>query len=869
MKKSLIAIFLPVMLLSCAKDQVTEQETVLDETQKENCFVEGQMTVQLSEELAAAIEQGGLAATKASGLPSMLDALGVEKFERLYPDAGEWEPRHREAGLHRWYRVVYDPSAGPLTKAQSGLENVEGVVFCEPVRKKMNTAVFNDPYFSYQWHYYNDGSAGTKYMAGADINVVPVWENYTAGSSDVIVAVIDEGVDLAHEDLAANCIPAGVQGSKCFVYDCAGYIIYPDDHGSHVAGTIAAVNDNGKGGCGIAGGDGKTSGVRIMSCQILHEDPEDPKSTLQGDEYNALVWAADHGAVIAQNSWGFTYESEEEAAAGGVGSVGPAIEYFNKYAGCDKDGNQLADSPMKGGVVFFAAGNEGWSHAWPAEYEGVIAVGAMNSMMRKSYYSNYGPWVDICAPGGDAYVDSMILSCAADNKYGFMQGTSMACPHVSGVAALIASWFGGPGFTREMLIDRLLDGANYDTALKGQDIGPLVDALGSFTSGDTEAPESVSDFTASAKSNNVTLTWKATADNVDGKAYAYLLLMSQDKSLIESPDPKNLPSSVRTMIVKGEGVEVGEELSGQVQDLEFDSDYYCSIIAYDYASNYSAPSPVKKVHTEKNNPPVVETDYTGNYEVRPFETLRVNYRVSDPDGHVFDVEAEPGSTAASFSSSEGGASQTLTIVGKSAPAGSYTAHIVAKDVYGAANDFVIEYKILENHPPKTVADIENILIGSTGESVVLDMDKYFYDEDGEQLQYTFEYSSQSVAHCLQKDNTVTLTSMSYGVTEITVTATDACGKSCSLAFKVAVRDASVPVSLYPNPVSTVLNVSTAEEYSASIRVVSKAGATVAEVSQNVSPFDPVVIDMSDCAAGVYSVVFKGGSIDERYTVVKK
>ena len=156
------------------------------------------------------------------------------------------------------------------------------------------------------------------------------------------------------------------------------------------------------------------------------------------------------------------------------------MDYFIKYAGCDNLGEQLASSPMKGGIVIFAAGNNGLENGAPANYDKVIAVGAITSDGARASYSNYGDFVDLCAPG------SVIYSSIGGSRYSNMNGTSMACPHVSGVAALLVSQFGGKGFTAGMLKEKLLQGADYE-AVAGKQIGSLVDAYGAFMYGSTAA----------------------------------------------------------------------------------------------------------------------------------------------------------------------------------------------------------------------------------------------------------------------------------------------------------------------------------------------------------------------------------------------
>jgi serine protease len=144
---------------------------------------------------------------------------------------------------------------------------------------------FNDPFFSKQWHLYNDGSLSNEFIAGADINVTDVWKYYTTGSNRVVVAIVDTGVDISHPDLVNNLWVNeaelnGIEGvdddGNGIVDDIYGanFINYTgtirvEEHGTHVSGIVAATNNNGMGVCGVAGGNGSEEGVRLMICQIM------------------------------------------------------------------------------------------------------------------------------------------------------------------------------------------------------------------------------------------------------------------------------------------------------------------------------------------------------------------------------------------------------------------------------------------------------------------------------------------------------------------------------------------------------------------------------------------------------------------------
>lgn len=414
--------------------------------------------------------------------PETLEALGIYSLERVFPDAGEFEARHRAAGLHRWYKVSYDRNVA-RTKASgelAGLPGVENVIF---PRRKVTQGYFNDPYLYEQWGLVNDGTGASNFKAGADINVQPVWEEFTGGSREVIVAVVDEGIQLDHPDLAGVVLTAE-EGSRNFLQGYSPTNILANDHGTHVGGTVAAINNNGVGVCGVAGGLDGQGGVRLMSCIIFSS-----KKTDYGDDAAALVWAADHGAVIANNSWGYEFNNDRDAAQYAAefeaedSPTKSAIDYFVQHAGTDADGNQTG--PMKGGLVLFSSGNQGFTHVVPGEYAPVIAVGSFGPDGKMPFYSNYGPWVDILAPGGsdsDYNSNEWILSSVAKSQYAYSSGTSMACPHVTGVAALLVSYFGGPGFTVDILKEALLNGAARDAIdMQGRSVGGgKLDAYGAF-----------------------------------------------------------------------------------------------------------------------------------------------------------------------------------------------------------------------------------------------------------------------------------------------------------------------------------------------------------------------------------------------------
>jgi subtilisin family serine protease len=378
--------------------------------------------------------------------------------------------------LSRWLLVSFDES---LTNAEvaeaiakdSRVIRIEYDVLIKPIkgeslgmlasRPEITRSVempFNDPELPNQWHYNNDGTLDP-YLCkeGADINLFNAWK-YTAGDNRVIVAVCDSGIMTDHPDLADNMWvnEAEKNGQEGVDDDGNGYIddvhgynfvsdtgkVTADSHGTHVAGTISAVNNNGYAVCGIAGGTGNGDGVRLMSIQIFEgEDGYYSSAVARGIKY-----AADNGAVIINNSWGYNpglYRGDNEYEY--YDSVlKSAFDYFKQ--------NARLEGVMEGGLVVFAAGNETYAEAsYPGAYRDYISVAAISSDYTAAYYTNCGNGVNICAPGGDPnYANWLtILSTSVEDTDGseYLPGTSMACPHVAGCAALAVSYALKKGYT--------------------------------------------------------------------------------------------------------------------------------------------------------------------------------------------------------------------------------------------------------------------------------------------------------------------------------------------------------------------------------------------------------------------------------------
>ncbi len=432
-----------------------------------------------------------------SGLMSLeipsLDAIArqyqVTEMNQMFKGAKPEMINGRFFDLSHHFVVRFDPNAD-LDEVMAAYQADPAV---ESVEKNGIHALYatpNDGYYSYQWYLNQAGDH--------DIDAPEAW-NIETGSTSVIVALLDSGTRYYHPDLGgANASPsnpgasrgnmwintAELNGTSGYDDDGNGYV---DDwigwdfidgvtscwtgedcntedndprdfngHGTHTAGIIAMLTNDGYGMCGIAGGWGNGSqavtgnGIKLMPLRMGYS------YNYGGQEYgvvqmdcaaSAFYYAAAKGAKIASCSWG----------SSNSGGLGAAVDYFI----------------ASGGIVFVAAGNDGGTTADYLNGRGdCVSVAATDENDNAASFTTYGTWVDICAPGNNIYSTYHDHTDPNTNYWASLSGTSMATPLTAGVGALI--WSHNPGWTASQVKNQLYSSAdNIDAYLSSQYIGRM------------------------------------------------------------------------------------------------------------------------------------------------------------------------------------------------------------------------------------------------------------------------------------------------------------------------------------------------------------------------------------------------------------
>jgi len=379
-------------------------------------------------------------------LRATLSSFGVIEINRLY------ETKTPFPLLKNYFELKIGDLDPKYVAEQIIIKNPQTILNSRPDYYTKLAIIPNDLLFSYQWGLHNIGTLpglpGTSGAVDADIDAPEGWDIETG--NHVVIAVVDSGIDYTHPDLAANIwtnpgeIPNNNidDDSNGYIDDYYGYDFCasssptstcatndsdPIDgygHGTHVAGTIAAITNNNIGVSGVCWN------CKLMALKIFNSAGGGTVTKA----IKAIVYATDNGAHITSNSWSSLNPNI------------PDLEAVFNYA------------KSNGVALIAAAGNSASSVAVaPAKYSTVISVAALNTVGTNSIFSNFGPWVDVAAPGGEGCPLGLldILStvptypftiqsnaCYTGNfngNYGYLAGTSMAAPHVTGIAGLLLS----------------------------------------------------------------------------------------------------------------------------------------------------------------------------------------------------------------------------------------------------------------------------------------------------------------------------------------------------------------------------------------------------------------------------------------------
>ncbi|RKZ15109.1 hypothetical protein DRQ53_09910, partial [bacterium] len=478
----------------------------------------------------------------------VLDELGatrVVQFNRI------------DAGLYRLDSMT----------VEAALQLLDGnpyLAIAEPNYIVYEHAIPDDPRFDDLWGMQNTGQTGG--TAGADISAVDAWNIFT-GSGDVVVGVIDTGLDMSHPDIADNVFfnPGEIAGNGIdddgngFIDDVNGWDFANNDnnpfddrgHGTHVSGTIGGVGNNGVGVAGV------NWTVRILPIKFLNSSGSGTTAAaVQAVEYATLM-----GVDLTNNSWG----------GGGFSTALLAA---------------IEDADAAGIHFVASSGNSGLntdsSPSYPASYDtpNIISVAATDHNDQMAGFSNYGALsVDLGAPG------VRILSTVPGSGYSFFDGTSMAAPHVSGVVAMMVGRF--PLAPHDAIKQRLLMTADPIPALAGRTVsGARLNAFMAIADPDETPPAPVDDvMVMESGSNWLRVAWSATGDDGgEGTAVSYEMRRAEFPLDEDNFDTGILVEGLSPPLLSGEPEE------HVVDGLDFLTTYWIALVARDEFGNTSLVS---------------------------------------------------------------------------------------------------------------------------------------------------------------------------------------------------------------------------------------------------------------------------------------
>lgn len=871
------------------------------------------------------------------------------KVEQVFDMTNEYANLKRQMGLDRWFVVKFpkDKDVSEVLKElrkDPAIEEANGDITVVPTQttytpakpvtrapinqQTMNpandgTLGFTDPYLKYQWHYMTTRDVYNYFKPGVDINLFPAWQ-VTTGDPKVVVAIIDSGVDFTHPDLQKSAWEGKDEEGRPihgrnFYNQSIGLTgealneIIPGNHGTHVGGTVAARNNNSVGVCGVAGGSGSDdTGVRLMSCEIYGEDGKAQTANTQSIA-RAFEFAAEHGALIANCSWGYEFDRQkyfnneifQERFKNAFDLLKTGIDYFTKTAGCDASGNKKPDSYMKGGLVFFASGNDGQKdiEMIPASYDKVVAVGAFSSYDGKATdYMDKGPWVDILAPGGtteERMVPKGILSTVPkafvnqstgnypnidfvlpeSNDYAYAQGTSMATPHVTGIAALVISKFGknNPNFTNEDLRKRILSAVKAKSPyvygitedLKGKLGAGFIDAAMALADPETKAPEKPV-ITAVNYDNdplkgyyNGTIKWQVTADedaiSEEKKAYAY------DIELFEKG---KMTTPVQKATVYSYENAVGTELSYDFADLKTNMDYEVHMTARDRFDNKSDIG-ICNFKTRFNHEPKITKEIPAKLilpDTQPF--YHVLLPVVDEDNHTWTYKNTVLPSGVELKRQGNG----LDLLIKVGARGTFNFDITLTDELGGSSVQHINYEVVSHSGPVVTAPLADVSLFEHGEAVTIDLSHVYEIPAGSSISFAAKSNENDIVKADIDGTKLKLTPGKSGMATITLTANDGISKSMTtFQVRVSKKGGGEAYAVYPVPAHSYIKVlmhSDVKEVEAVVTSV-RGQKLIDERLTVPSTTHEITLGVDRLAPNTYYLLLKTNRGTSKHTFIKK